>query len=190
MSKLTHMRFLLILMVLVLASLACNLPARGTEAPSPVSPMTTDQIEQFENQMEETLSNPGPSGEVTLNITQEQLSAYLAAEMASQGGDVLSDPRVVLTNGQMEVHGDVNQAGITANTRIVLQPRVEADGSPKLDVQSIELGPFPVPNSLKDRVQVLTNDMLTRYLSSTSAQFKVNDVVITEGQMTITGTQQ
>lgn len=188
--KFPLIRFFLVLMVLVGASIACNFPSSETTPPTPVPTMNTEEAQKFEQQLEETLSNPAPSGEVTLNIDQQELNAFIAAELASGQNDMISDPQVEMANGQLSVYGKVNQSGITANTRIVLQPRVEADGTPKLDVKSVDLGPFPVPDSLKQRVQTMTDNLLVRYLESNAKGFKVRDITITEGQMIVTGTQQ
>lgn len=186
-------RILPIILVLAAASLACNLPAglpgQGSDLPPTAQPMSPEELQQLEEQMKATLA-AGANGEVTVTITQQQLNAYIASEIASQPEPWITDPSVVLTNGQVEVYGKIAQAGISANTAIVLKPRIDAEGSPKLDIVSINLGSLPVPDSFTERISSLVDNTLSNYLAQGSNQFRVSNITITEGQMTVSGARQ
>lgn len=181
------MRLLLILSVLVAASIACNLPARGISTPPPQPTLSPAEIDQLEDQLRATLSSQQEQGEITITITQQQLNAFIASEMAAMSDPPIKDPQVVLTNGQIEVYGVINQGGISADSKTVLQPRIDAEGNPKLDVASITVGPFPVPDTLKDQVETMVDDTLSDYLSTQSDRFRVTDIQVSEGSMTISG---
>jgi uncharacterized protein YpmS len=191
--KFPLLRILPIILVLAAASLACNLPAglpaQGPELPPTAQPMSPEELQQLEEQMKATLA-AGSNGEVTVTITQQQLNAYIASEIASQPEPWITEPSVALTNGQVEVYGKIAQGGISANTAIVLKPRIDAEGSPKLDIVSINLGSLPVPDSFTERISSLIDNTLSNYLAQTSNQFKVSSIVITEGQMTVSGMRQ
>ena len=187
--KIPLMRLLMILTVLVGASLACNLPARGVPTPPPDPTLSAEEIRQLEEQLRGTLVNQQGSDTVTITVTQQQLSSFVASEVAGMSSPPLTNPQVVLVNGQVEVYGVVNQAGISANSKTVLQPRVDADGNPKLDVVSINVGPFPVPDSLKSQVEAMVDDTLSNYLEAQSERFRVTDIQVSEGRMTVSGTR-
>lgn len=191
--KFPLMRFLSILLVIAATSLACNFPAglpgQEPQLPPTAQPMSPEEMQRLEEQMRATLE-AGASGEVTVTITQEQLNAYIASEVASQPEPWITDPSVVLTEGQVEVYGKIAQSGISANTKIVMKPRIDADGSPKLDVESINLGSIPVPDALNERINSLVDDSLRDYLAQNSNQFRVNNITITEGHMTVSGVRQ
>lgn len=184
-------RLLMILLVLLAAGLACNMPSTSSPTLPPTAvPMTTEEQQALQNQIEATLANPGPSGDVTLTITQQQLNAYLSAQMQNQQDQSITDPSVVLTNGHMEVYGKVSQNNLSAVAKIVLQPRVDEQGNVKLDVVSINLGPFPVPDAFKSKVQGLADNMLNDYIHQNNGQFKVKTVTVNEGSLTVTGAPQ
>ncbi len=188
--KLSSLRLLIILSILTGISLACSLPARvSTPPPTPV-PLSTAQVKQFETQVQATLANPNPSGEVAVTITQAQLTAFVAAQLAKEPNQTITDPQVVLTNGHVEIYSKVHQSGFTADSKIVMQPRVDEQGNPRLDILSINLGPFPVPDTFRSRVETLVDTTLQDYLASNSDQFKVKSIKINEGSMTITGVRQ
>jgi uncharacterized protein YpmS len=191
--KFPLLRILPIILVLAAASLACNLPAglpaQGPELPPTAQPMSPEELQQLEEQLKATLA-AGANGEVTVTIAQQQLNAYITSEIASQPEPWITEPSVVLTNGQVEVYGKIAQGGISANAAIVLKPRIDAEGNPKLDIVSINLGSLPVPDSFTERISSLVDNTLSNYLAQTSNQFKVSSIVITEGQMTVSGVRQ
>jgi uncharacterized protein YpmS len=191
--KFPLLRILPIILVLAAASLACNLPAglpaQGPELPPTAQPMSPEELQQLEEQLKATLA-AGANGEVTVTIAQQQLNAYITSEIASQPQPWITEPSVVLTNGQVEVYGKIAQGGISANAAIVLKPRIDAEGNPKLDIVSINLGSLPVPDSFTERISSLVDNTLSNYLAQTSNQFKVSSIVITEGQMTVSGVRQ
>lgn len=188
--KFPLMRILPILLVLAAASLACNLPAglpgQEPQLPPTAQPMSPEELQSLEEQLRATLA-AGTTGEITVTITQQQLNAYIASEVASQPEPWITDPSVIFTAGQVEVYGKIAQSGISANTKIVLEPRIDADGSPKLDIVSINLGSLPAPDAINERVSTLVDNTLRDYLAQSSNPIKVTNIVITEGQMTVSG---
>lgn len=180
-------RIILVFVILLAAGLACNFPGRNTSSPPPQQPSSTQAVQELEQQLKATLSTSGDSGQVTITLTQEQLTSIVAAQLAKQPDQSFTDPQVVLTNGQMEVYGKVSQSGFTTDTKIVMTPEVDGNGKVHLNIVSISLGPFPVPDTLKQQFSDLANKALNDYLDSTSQKVKVTSINITEGKMTITG---
>lgn len=178
-------------MVLALVSLACSLPGRTSTQPPTEIPMSQGDAQLLEDQLKETLASGAASGQVTVTITQQQLNSYLVSKLAEMQQDEprLSDPVVVLTGGNMEVYGKVTQSGITLDAKSVLQPQV-TEGSPTLDVISVDLGGIPVPDTMTNRLETLVNNALNDYLAQNGGRFTITTLSIDEGQMTVTGTAQ
>ncbi len=188
--KNTRMRFTLILIVLFAASLACNLPGSASNLPPTAQPMSTQQVQNLENQVQQTLENPNAAGEVSITLTQDQLNSIITGEIQQQPDLGISDPSVILTGGHMEVYGKVTRSNISADLKVVLQPQIDANGNPRLNITSMDLGGLPVPDVLKNRVNTVADDALASYLGSSSSSIKAKSITIGEGQMTITGTRQ
>ena len=187
--KNTQMRLFLGTLAIAAAMIACSIPTGPDRPPTPIL-LTTEEIQQFEGDIKATLANPAQSGEVTVTITEQQLHSYLIAKLAEDPNLPITEPQVALADGQVEVYGKVNQSGVTANLQVVLKPRIDENGSPKLDVASINLGPFPVPDTLRDRVQAMADDALADSLASAQGRFQVTNVVVTDEAVTITGVPQ
>lgn len=183
-----YLQMILGLLVLLIASLACNLPgSKGTYLPTAL-PMSEAEAGQLEESMKATLANPG--SEVTLTITQQQINAYMISQLVTQNMQLISDPVIVLTNNQIELYGKITQSGLAVTTKMVFQPRVGANGDPKLNLISIDLGGLPAPDSLKNQVETMIDDTLANYLQTGTTRFNVTSITIGEGQMVITGTPQ
>lgn len=187
--KISQMRFFVVLLAIAAASLACSIPTGPERPPTPVL-LTTQEVEQFEGDIQATLANSAQSSEVTVTITEQQLHSYMIAKLAEDPSLPITEPQVALTNGQVEVYGKVSQSGITTDMQVVLQPRIDENGSPKLDVVSINLGPFPVPDSLKQRVQAMADDSLVDALAGTEGRLQVTNIVVTDEAVAITGVPQ
>jgi hypothetical protein len=184
------MRLLLVLTILTAAGLACNFPGGASNLPPTAQPMSTEEVQNLENQIQATLQSPDASGEVTITLSQDQVNSIIAGQMAQQSEQVITDPSVKLTGGHLEVYGKVNQNGISANLQVVMQPQVDASGNPHLNIVSMNLGGMPVPDVLKNRIAASADDAISSYLFSNQNNMKVKSIDITEGQMTITGTPQ
>jgi uncharacterized protein YpmS len=184
----TKLKILPVLLVLILVSLACNIPGSTAPTRPPTSvPLSSEEVQQFEEEVAATLENAEQSGPVTITITEQQLNTYLQREMEADSEQMIQKPQVHLTNGKIEVYGQMTQASLTADAKIVLIPLVAAGGKPRLDVESMSLGPFPVPQSVVDQVEQRVDTLLEDYLATMEGNFSVSDITVTEGQMTITG---
>jgi hypothetical protein len=184
------MRLILILIVLVTTSLACNFPGSASNLPPTAKPMSTEEVRNLENRLAKTLESPDAAGEVSITLTQDQVNSIIAGQILQQPDLGITDPSVILTGGHMEVYGKVGQNGVSANLKVVIQPQIDGDGNPKLNIVSMNLGGLPVPDALKNRVATMADSALTSYLDSNSNKFKAKTITMSEGQMTITGTRQ
>lgn len=191
MTKKLHIRLLIVLSILVSTTLACNLPALSepTLVPTPQT-LTSEDVQALEQQIQATLTSPDANGNVSLTLTQAQLNAVVAYEMAQQKDQVITNPSVALNAGQMEVSGKVNQSGISADVKVVLQPSVDENGNARLNVTSINLAGIPVPDVLKGQIETAADDAMNRTFSDTTGGLKATSITIGDGQVTFTGTHQ
>jgi uncharacterized protein YpmS len=181
-------RIFLVLLVLLAASLACNLPSSGSSRPPTAVPMSDQELQQLEENMKATLQ--ASSGEITLTLTEQQINSIISAKMASQKSQIISEPAVKLTNGTMQVFGKLTQSGITLDTTIILKPGVDSAGNPNLEVTDIKMGSFPVPDELKNQIGNLVDQAFHEYLTGQNQGFKATKITIDEGKMTVTGSIQ
>lgn len=191
MMKQLPIRLIIVLSILVSAALACNLPAKSAATPPPTAiPMNSQDAATLEQQIQATLSSPDANGQVRVTLTQAQLNGLIVAQLSQQQNQVISEPSVVLSAGQMTVNGKIKQSGIAANVQVVLQPAVDASGEAHLNVVSINLGGIPLPDVLKNQIESSADNALNNSPIGPATGLKAKSITINEGQITLTGTRQ
>lgn len=184
------MRLILIFVVLALAGLACNFPGSSTNLPPTAIPMSTEEVQNLDDQLKKTLEQPNTAGEVIITLTQDQVNRIVSSEIQKQSDLGITDSSVIMTGGNIEVYGKVTQNSVSANLKVIMQPQIDGNGNPKVNIISMNLGGLPVPDVFKEKVAAMADNALSSYLRSSNSQFKVKSITIGEGQMTITGTPQ
>jgi uncharacterized protein YpmS len=185
-----HFRNLSIVFVvfaLLLAALACNFPSRilttATPTLEPV-PVTTEAAQELQQNLQMAATQASPDQTVTLTMTEEQLTSLIALELQKEQEPVLTDPQVHLRDGQIEVKGRVEQAGMRLPLTMIVTVSATEQGEAHFDVLSADLGPVSLPDGLKDEIEAQIN----RYVSPEIArEVIVEDVQVGDGVMTITG---
>lgn len=174
--------------VLVLATLACTVSAGGPDYPAQTVPVTTDDAQSLREQIEQALIAGAETGIVSLQITESQLTSFIADRMAQQTNPPFTDPQILLRNGQMQMYGKVTQGWFTANMLITMNVGVdEATGQPKIEVASADFGPLPAPEGLNAAITALISEAFTGSLGPVAVGFRLESITIADGIMTLTG---
>jgi hypothetical protein len=183
----SRFRILLALIALILASLACSIFVGGPDYPEGSIPVSTEAVESLQAQIEAAVLSSAETGEITLQITQEQITSYLALKMAGQENPAFYDPQVYLRDGQMQIYGKVKRGYLNANILVTLMVGVDEEGQPKIEIASADFGPFPAPEGLKQSITALITEAYTGSLGPVATGFRLESIDIANGLMTVTG---
>ena len=193
--KLTKYAYQIFISTLILTSLACTIfvggPDYSTLAPIPVSAEAAESIkEELRRAFEAGLE----TGVVTFNITEPQITSYLAqrlqTDQALQQTDrtpLITDPQVYLRDGQMQIYGKTQQGIFAANIGIIVSVGVDEAGQPKIEIVSADFGPFPAPEGVKDAITALIREAYTGSLGPVATGLRIETIAIANGLMTVTG---
>lgn len=177
-------RITLLLIVVLLASLACNLgaPRPGTPTPNvfdpdagtdPTSPDSSGEL---------------PGGEqVEVVLTEQQLTALVDAALQSQNDPPIENPQIRLQKGQIDFTGQTVNQPIQAEVHAVMTVRVDETGQLDFELVSADLGPFPIPQAMLDEIESDMEEALRAELGSRTAGMLIEDITIADGEMTIAG---
>jgi hypothetical protein len=183
----TRNRILFALIALVLSALACTMFVGGPDYPEGAIPVSAQAVESLRTQVEEAVRAGAQSGTVTLQITEEQLTSFLAFKLAAQKNPVLQDPQVYLRNGQMQIYGKVIRGYFIANVLVALNVSVNQQGQPQLEIVTADFGPFPAPEGLKQSLTAIVAEAYTGSLGPVATGFRLESISIANGLMTVTG---
>lgn len=171
---------LAVLIILVSASLACNLPAISPGN----SPEPANQPSQPAEQAESIAPSTGQSTSVSL--TESQINTMIEQLLAQD--NTLNDLQVRLQENKITLTGRVNQGNLLLPLSAELN--VFADGQGGIDVQinSAMVGPLPIPQSMRSQFENQLNQGLDPLLANITQGMRIETVAIGNGVVTITGT--
>lgn len=186
--KRKHTSIYLFFTSLALATLACSIFVGGPEYPAQTIPASPADSQTFREQLEQALISGAETGIVSLQITESQLTAFMADKLAQQNNPPFTDPQVVLRNGQMLMYGKITRGWFTANMLITMNVGVDAaTGQPKIEIASADFGPIPAPEGINAAMTAIISEAFTGSLGPVAVGFRLETITITDGIMTFSG---
>jgi len=185
---------LLFLITLILTSLACTVfvggPDYSDRTPIPVS---NDAAESLKEEIKRAFEAGATTGEVTINITEAQITSVLALRLQSDQNlqqdkkPLITDPQVYLHDGQMQIFGKTQQGIFAANIGIIVSVGVDENGKPKIEIVSADFGPFPAPGGINNAISTMIEEAYTGSVGPVATGLRIQTISIVNGVMTITG---
>lgn len=173
---------------LVLASLACSISAGGPDYPEQTVPVSPDEALSMQNIIEQALLSGAETGVITVQLTEAQLTSFIAIRLAQQANPPFTDPQILLRNGQMLMYGKVTRGWITANMLITMNVVIDpVSGAPKIEIASADFGPFPAPEGINNALSAVIEEALTGSLGPVAVGFRLETITIADGIMTLSG---
>lgn len=187
--------FPLFLLSLVLTSLACVVFVGGPDYSNlPPIPVSAEAAASIKDEIQRAVEAAADTGVITVNLTEPQITSYLAARLQTdpslQQSDkkpLITDPQVYLRDGKMQIYGKTQQGLFTANIGIIVDMGVDANGQPQIDIASADFGPFPAPKGLKDAITAMVREAYTGSLGPVATGLRIESISTANGVMTVTG---
>jgi len=159
----------------------------GPDYPEGAIPVSAQAVESLRNQIDSAVLAGAESGAITLHLTEEQLTSYIAFKLAAEEDPVLQNPQVYLRDGQMQVYGNVKRGYFVANVLVVLNVTVDELGQPAIEIASADFGPLPAPDALKESLTAILTEAYTGSLGPIATGFRLENINIANGLMTVSG---
>ncbi len=172
--------------LLAAASLACSVGLGGPTPPASPIVVSTEAAGQLEDIITQAVGN-AENGQVTVVVTEEQLTSYFALKMAEDPDSPFKALQIFLRDGQIVLQGDATVQGITAPAEIRLNVTTSAEGELDITVADADFGPMPVPQSMLEALSAGIDEMLSGQFGPQATGVRITNVVVADGQMTITG---
>ena len=177
---------LLAISAVAMASLACG--AGLTPPTPPASPIvvSTEAAGELETIWQDAIEN-AENGEVTVVMTEQQLTSYVALQLAKNPDSNLSDVQIFLRDGSILTQASATIGGVKAPVQIGFKVETTAEGRLAVTVDEAALGPVPVPASVLNTLSDGLNEVVSGELGPQATGFRITGVVIADGQMSVTG---
>ncbi len=172
-------------MALAAASLACQVNVGGPQPPAEIIPASDASATQLAENWGSTLSLE--ASEVTLVITEQQLTSFLAQRFESADEPLLYHPQVFLREGEIRIYGTASAGVFEAGALLSIQPTIDSDGKIEFEVTKAEFGPVPAPGALTTVLSELLTEAFTGTLGSMATGIRITSLAIDDGQVAIVG---
>jgi hypothetical protein len=114
----------------------------------------------------------------------------LASRLEEQPEPLITEPQVFLRDGQMRIYGKAHRGPFAATVGIVVSAGVDDQGRPELTVDSADFGPLPAPEGLINTLTDFVTEAYTSALGPVATGFRLEQVGIENGNLTLTGRVQ
>lgn len=185
--KTRQLSFLVGTFALVLAVTSCTLNLGGPAYPNPAIPVSTEAMGELQFSVGTAVATGMGTGEVALIFTEPQLTSFLFYKLQAQSQPFFINPQVFLRDGQLQMYGTASNGYFEASALIILSAGVDDQGKLKIELTSANFGPLPVPNGLKEILTATIQEAYTGALGPVATGFKLKNVTIADGTMTIIG---
>jgi hypothetical protein len=175
------------LSAMLMAVLACTINIGGPAYPDQHIPVSTAALGELQSAVQTAAAAGAESGQVTLLITEPQLTSYLAYQLQTQAQPLFTDPQVYLRDSQIQIYGTVTQGYFQASIEVVVTAGVDPQGQIMIDVTTADFGPLPVPAGLKDTVTAAIQEAYTGSIGPAAIGFRLESITVADGTMTIVG---
>jgi hypothetical protein len=175
------------LSVLLMVVMACTMNIGGPAYPNLHIPVSTEAAGQLQSNLQTAVATGADSGQVTLVVTEQQVTSYLAAQLQNQAQPLFTDPQVYLRDGQIQIYGTATQGYLQVTIHIVISAGVDAQSQVLIDVSNADFGPMPVPVGLKDTVTSAIQEAYTGAIGPAATGFRLESITVSNGTMTIVG---
>jgi uncharacterized protein YpmS len=178
---------ILALISLATAALACSIFVGGPAYPDTPVPVSTDTEQTLQTHVEQAISDAAQTGTLTLQITESQMTSYLASKLDSQPNPLITEPQVLLRDGQMKIYGKAQSGIFTANVSITTKVTVDENGQPEIEITQTDFGPLPAPQGLNDAASAFVREAFTGSIGPIATGFRLESISIADGTMTVSG---
>jgi hypothetical protein len=182
-------RFLTIFFLsLALMSMACSIFIGGPDYPAQTVAVSENEVINMQTLMEQSLLAGAETGMVTFQITEAQLTSYLALKMAGMENPPFTEPVILLRNGQMQMYGRVTTGVFHANMLISMNVGVDpTTGMPSITIASADFGPIPAPEGINNAISSIIAEAFTGSFGPVATGLRIESISIADGVMILTG---
>ena len=173
--------------ILTMATLACMINIGGPAYPTPAIPISTEAVGELQSTLEASVLEGSASGEITLVITEPQLTSYIAYQLQTQTRPIIFNPQVYLQDNQIRLFCTVREGYFEATAGSILTASVDSQGQLVIELSSADFGPLPVPAGLLDIITAAIKEAYTGSLGPVATGFRLERITIANSRMSLVG---
>jgi uncharacterized protein YpmS len=173
--------------IFILVGFACKLPTVSKSVVTERVPVSSEAVQSLEENLSQALQDAKNGSQVSLVITEAELTSVVAFEVQSIDEPKISDVQIHLRNGQIEMYFNVQQSGITLPGEVIVSVNSDSQGKVNSNVESAKIGPLPLPDDMKSMISEQVNNAVQDQIHTNQGTVFVDSIAIENGQIFIQG---
>jgi hypothetical protein len=178
---------LFLLTVIVLNSLACRLGADRTQKPVETIPVSTEAVAALEQKLQDSVEQAEQGNPVEITISEAEITSLIALRFSEQTEMTVTNVQVYLRDDKVQMYGNVLVGEVEVPVVVFFEPQVNSSGQLHLILLSFAMGPFEVPDTLKETIQRQVDQLMTDMIRQSGGSFFIESVTIADGNLTLRG---
>lgn len=184
----TNFHIYLLILALAVSTLACSINVGGPNYPAETIPSSPADAQALRDMIQQAMLTGAETGVITLQVTESQLTGFIAEKLSQQTDPPFTDPQILLRDGQMKLYGKITRGWFTANMLIVMNVTLDPEtNQPTIQIASADFGPFPAPEGLNAAISAVIDEAFTGSFGPVASGFRLESIAIANGIMTISG---
>ena len=182
----------IVVLVVIIVGIFWILLSRPSKIASHVTPVASSsaaaqQLDTTWDNFKNTVQQVAPGTPETITLTQAEVDSKVNEQLNTvdlpQGMSV-SDVNVNLQDGKLELSANVGYSVFNGSAGMEADI-VSVNGTPTVQVQDVDFGSLPIPQSLKDQLKKLIPD--NGLINISGLPFNVQNIQIQNGQLVMSG---
>jgi hypothetical protein len=169
------------------ASISCSIFIGGPSYEIPTAVVSPEPANSVPTELQGAQTVAADTGTLTLQVSEAQLTSYVAARLGELTDPIITDPQVLLRDGQLTMYGTARSGLLIANIRLSMRVSADENGQPRIQITQTDFGPLPLPTGLNDAVSAMVQEALTGTLGPAAIGFRLETITVGDGVMTLTG---
>jgi hypothetical protein len=174
-------------LVIILSIIACTINIGGPTYPDQSIPVSTEAAGEIQPAVQTAVSAAGASGQIALVLTETELTSFLYYRLKTQSKPLFENPQVYLQDGQIRIYGTAHKGYFLATVSIILTAGINDQGQLNLEMTSADFGPLPIPSGISEAITSIIREAYTGAIGPMATGFRLENVTIDNGTMSITG---
>ena len=133
--------------------------------------------------LENALPQPGSLNTATL--TEQQITSWLAMEMANNPDLPLKNVQIYLRDGQVQVWGMVEGADNSTSALVIGKINLDSNGIPSFEIDSLQIGQQMIPDILLSQAESWLNELIAKKIDEQVPGLKIMNINISSGLITM-----
>lgn len=177
------------LLSLFLSSLACQLSEVAPHNAERI-PVLTEEAVALSDKLEQAVQEANEKGTFTIEITEQQLTSYVALNLEKNSQVPITDLQIRLRDEQIWISGVVHQDNLQLPLSVGVKVWVDPGNNLAFEFSEAKVGPFQLPKLILDSIAREVEQAFLEQVASVGEGYRIEEISVGEGSILIRGTKQ